>query len=272
MRSCGLSDLSTGAIADDLSKVGREMTGSAAKEGRDGSLSTFGLLREVITTYEMTAFDAWEELERTVNGRRVRFLTWSKGAQELRVRAGHAREVSDEEIAATDTGGDDLIIIDPADRPRLRIIVEVFFGVGEREGITAAAAWLSRSRIRLDLARPAPRLPHPPRPRQRPQTAPTTRPGPNTREDTVSRSGRRTARRSHRRTSLNADGAGTGEAIRLTAETWDYICEHGHEIEILHIAEDAGTAALITWLDEHSLVLEPRDVTRGRITPRGSRP
>ena len=63
---------------------------------------------------------------RTVNGRRVRFLTWSKGALEIRARAG-LREVSNEEIAASDMGGDDLIVIDPEDRPQLRVMLEVFY-------------------------------------------------------------------------------------------------------------------------------------------------
>jgi hypothetical protein len=100
----------------------------------------FGLLREVIASYEYAAFGAWEELERIVSGKRVRFLTWSKGAQEIRARAGHARALTDEEIAATDRGGDDLIAIDPEDWPKLRVVLEVFFGVGERDGLPEAAA------------------------------------------------------------------------------------------------------------------------------------
>jgi hypothetical protein len=73
----------------------------------------FGLLREVIGTYEVGAFDAWAELERAVSGNRVMFLTWSKGAQEIRARAEHARAMTDDEIAATDLGGDDLIVTNP---------------------------------------------------------------------------------------------------------------------------------------------------------------
>ena len=176
VRVCDLGDLSTGAIGDYLSKVGREVAGSAAKEGRNGSFSTFGLLREVIATYAADAFGAWEELEATVNGKRVRFLTWSKGAQEIRARAGHAETVTDEEIAATDTGGEDLLVIDPADWPRLRSMLEVFFGVGERDGIVAAALWLTRHRIRYTWCTAAPRLPRPPRPAQR-APRPTRPPG-----------------------------------------------------------------------------------------------
>ena len=115
VRICDLSDLSTGALGDYLSKVGPEVTSSFAKEGRDSSFSMFGLLREVIGTFEYRAYTAWDELEQAVNGKRVRFLTWSKGAQKIRARAGHARALADDEIATADLGGEDLIVIDPAD-------------------------------------------------------------------------------------------------------------------------------------------------------------
>ena len=89
-----------------------------------------------------------EQLERTVNGGGYRFLTWSKGAQEIRRRAtGRAKALTDEEIAEQDLGSDDLIAIDPEDWPRLRVLLEVFFGVGERDGITAATVWLTERGI-----------------------------------------------------------------------------------------------------------------------------
>jgi hypothetical protein len=158
VRNCDLSDPSTGALGDYLSKVGREATGSYAKEGREGSFSMFGLLREVIATYEMQAFVAWEQLERTVNGGGYRFLTWSKGAQQIRRRAtGRERALTDEEITEQDMGTDNLIVIDPEDWPRLRVMLEVLLGVGEREGITAASMWLTERGIGWTSARPAPR-------------------------------------------------------------------------------------------------------------------
>ena len=149
VRTCDLCDPSTGALDDYLSKVARETTSSNAKEGRDGSFSMFGLLREVIASYEYAAFGAWEELERTVSGKRVRFLTWSKGAQAIRARAGHARALTDEEIAATDMGGDDLIAIDPDDWPKLQVLLEVFFGAGERDGAARGRGVAHLKRYRL---------------------------------------------------------------------------------------------------------------------------
>lgn len=167
VRTCDLSDPSTGALGDYLSKVARETTASYAKEGRDGSFSMFGLLREVIASYEFTAFGAWEELERTVSGKRVRFLTWSKGAQAIRARAGRANALTDEEIAATDMGGDDLIAIEPDDWPKLRVVLEVFFGVGERDGLHAATRWLTSHGVGWSWVTAAPKPSRPSRPSQR---------------------------------------------------------------------------------------------------------
>jgi hypothetical protein len=106
-------------------------------------------------------------LERIVSGKRVRFLTWWTGAHAIRARAEHAHALTDEEIAATDRGGDDLIAIDPEDWPKLRVVLEVFFGVGERDGLPEAAAWLTCNGIGWSWATPAPGLPRPPRPPQR---------------------------------------------------------------------------------------------------------
>ncbi len=110
----------------------------------------------MIASYKVQAFGAWEQLERTVNGGGYRFLTWSKGAQAIRRRAtGREKALTDEEIAEQDLGTDDLIAIDPEDWPRLRVVLEVFFGVGERDGITAAAEWLTERGIGWSWAKPA---------------------------------------------------------------------------------------------------------------------
>ena len=134
----------------------------------------FGLLREVIASYEFTAFGAWEELERTVIGKRVRFLTWSKGAQAIRARAGRANALTDEEIAATDMGGDDLIAIEPDDWPKLRVVLEVFFGVGERDGLHAATRWLTSHGVGWSWVTAAPKPSRPSRPSQRAPRPPST--------------------------------------------------------------------------------------------------
>ena len=76
-------------------------------------------------------------------------LTWSDGAQELRARAGHGRrDKSDEELAEEDDlASADLLAVDREDWPRLAVVLEVLFRVGEREGLAAAKAWLTEHGI-----------------------------------------------------------------------------------------------------------------------------
>ena len=96
----------------------------------------------------------------------------------IRRRAtGRAKQLSDEEIAEQELGSEDLIVIDREDWPRLRVVLEVFFGVGERNGIEAAGAWLTARGIGWTWAKPAPRRQRrqrppqrAPRPPQRPHT------------------------------------------------------------------------------------------------------
>jgi len=77
------------------------------------------------------------------------------------------RDRAHPKAACTLSDGDDLIAIDPVDRPKLLVLLEVFFGVGERDGLPEAAAWLTCNGIGWSWATPAPRLPRPPRPPQR---------------------------------------------------------------------------------------------------------
>ena len=110
-------------------------------------------------------------MECTVSGKRVRFLTWSTGAQAIRARAAHA--LTDKEIAAADMGGDDLIAIDPAG------LAETAGGAGGMASATAlpeAAAWLTRNGIGWVLGdtRAAGYLRRPPPPPQRAPRPPST--------------------------------------------------------------------------------------------------
>jgi hypothetical protein len=143
VRVCDLGDLSTGALGDYLSKVGHEAAGAHMKEGRDGSFSILGLLREVVATYDADLIEVWWTLEDAIAGKRRKFLTWSEGAQELRARAGHRTEKTDEELAAEDEGGRDLIAIDREDWGRVVVELAALLDVAETEGVTAATGWLT---------------------------------------------------------------------------------------------------------------------------------
>jgi hypothetical protein len=92
---CDLGDMSSGALGAYRSKIGHEVAGSHNKRGRaTESYTIVGLLREVIDTYEVQAFRAWQELERTIASKRRKVLTGSDGAQQIRARPGTAAETS----------------------------------------------------------------------------------------------------------------------------------------------------------------------------------
>src|SRR4051794_11970893 len=99
---------------------------------------------------EVAAFRAWQELERTIAGKRRKFLTWSDGAQELRARAGHGRRnKSDEELAEEDDlASADLLAVDREDWSALVGGLEQLYRVGENEGLDAAKIWLTAHGIR----------------------------------------------------------------------------------------------------------------------------
>jgi len=162
--------MSSGALGAYLSKIGHEVAGSHNKRGRAvESYTIVGLLREVIETYEETAFRAWQELERTIAGKRRKFLTWSEGAQQLRARAGHGRrDKSDEELAEEDDlASADLLAVDREDWPRLVAQLEALYRVGELHGLAAVKAWLTEHGIAWREMTQAPRLGPRRRPTQR---------------------------------------------------------------------------------------------------------
>jgi hypothetical protein len=167
---CDLGDMSSGVLGAYLSKIGHEVAGSHNKAGRaTESFTIVGLLREVIETYEVAAFRAWQELERTIAGKRRKFLTWSDGAQELRARAGHGRrDKSDEELAEEDDlASADLLAVDREDWPRLVAHLEQLYRVGGSYGLAAARVWLTEHGIAWrELVQP-PRRPRQQRPPQR---------------------------------------------------------------------------------------------------------
>jgi hypothetical protein len=89
------------------------------------------------------------------------------------------RDRAHPKAACTLSDGDDLIAIDPVDWPKLLVLLEVFFGVGERGGLPEAAAWLTCNGIGWSWATPAPRL-------SRPHDRPSVRRGRLGHQDEVS--------------------------------------------------------------------------------------
>ena len=55
-----------------------------------------------------------------------------------------AEQASEEDdVAATDLGGEDMIAIHPADWPRPRLVVEVLYRLIEQDRIAAGPVWLT---------------------------------------------------------------------------------------------------------------------------------
>jgi hypothetical protein len=168
VRLCNLDDMSSGALGDYLTKVGYEAAGEHFKTGRVAeSFTMLSLVQEVADSYEEQAFIAWRELEATLAGNARRFVDFSKGARELRKRAGH-RELSEQEMADEDHHGDDVLAIDREAWPTVAAELEQLLSVAESEGLGAAKVWLTVRGVGWRDMTPAPRLERPQRPSQRP--------------------------------------------------------------------------------------------------------
>jgi len=85
-----------------------EVTGSHAKRSGAGR-TPFQLLESVVTTGDADDLDLWHEWQAASKGRRQ--LVWSRG---LRALLALGVEKTDEELAAEDNGGEDVIQLDKA--------------------------------------------------------------------------------------------------------------------------------------------------------------
>ncbi|WP_344027771.1 protein rep [Pseudonocardia kongjuensis] len=152
-------DLGTGsldAMAEYLAKITVEITGSAAKAGRRGNRTPFAILRDALATGLADDVELWLEWEQVSRGRRQ--IAWSRGFREW---AGAQRERTDDEIAADDRCGQNLLTIDPEDWPQVRDRLAELLDATERDGLTGATAWLTAHGLRWSSATPRR---HPPRP------------------------------------------------------------------------------------------------------------
>lgn len=128
-----------------------EVTLSTHKRGRRGSRTPFEILRDVQASAGTLATDdgaltaaaaddaaLWVEWEQASHRRRQ--LTWSKG---LREWAGlDAEEDADEEIAAEDLAGDDVVILPPDTWRAVRRHAWVLLDLAENGGRDALTSWL----------------------------------------------------------------------------------------------------------------------------------
>jgi Replication protein len=103
-----MATLGSNNLSRYFTKLAWEVTYSHMKEARGGR-SPFKILTDGLRTGDATDLALWLEWEQGSFGRRQ--LTWSLGAHDLRKLAGLGAEQSDEEIAAEELAGEDVIAL-----------------------------------------------------------------------------------------------------------------------------------------------------------------
>ena len=90
----------------DGRSTGNEMARGDMKQGRNGSRTPFEILDDFRWTADLEDLALWHEYETATKGHKA--ITWSKGLREL---VGAEVELTDEELAAEEIGGEDLAVI-----------------------------------------------------------------------------------------------------------------------------------------------------------------
>jgi hypothetical protein len=97
-----------GGLHEYFTKLAHEITGGQAKLAKGAGRTPFQILADVFTAGEKGDVAAWGEWEKASRGRRQ--IAWSEG---LREWAELAAEQTDEEIAAAESDGEDMLFLDP---------------------------------------------------------------------------------------------------------------------------------------------------------------
>lgn len=140
---CSTAETEQGLASYFTKSLSIEATHGHAKQGRRGGRTPFQILRDVTTTGDADDLALWHEWEHASHGRQQ--LTWSK---DLRAMAGLAEhEMTDEEIAEQEIGGQDLLLLPLESWRQVRREAAHLLTVTERDGITGAKAWLDHRAI-----------------------------------------------------------------------------------------------------------------------------
>ena len=129
---------SSGALGVYLAKLALEVTGGMTKTGRrTGSRTMWQVLADGLATASLTI---WRRGPNT--SRAATTESRSRSPVGLRRRYRLAEEESDEEIAETDLGSDDLIALPAETSSVIRGCAEQLLTAAETDGLTGALAWL----------------------------------------------------------------------------------------------------------------------------------
>ena len=135
------------AKTDDGRSVGNEVARGDLKRGKGGHRTPLEILEDFRQTGDKADLMLWREYERATKGHQR--ITWSKGLREL-VQA--EAEQSDEDRAAAEVGGTDVITIDT---PTWRRIVKVpglpalLLEQAEQGGAAAVISAAAERKIRI---------------------------------------------------------------------------------------------------------------------------
>jgi hypothetical protein len=152
-------------LADYFVKLAREVTSQATKGTKKGR-PPFAILADIGEHHLADDGDLWAEWEQASFRRRQ--LTWSRGDMDLRAFAGLGEELTDEEAAAQELDGDDVLAL-TAESWGWLVANEAttdLLDAAELGGTIAAIAWLDRHGLDWLPARTAP-PPEPPPPEVR---------------------------------------------------------------------------------------------------------
>ena len=142
-------------LADYFVKLAREVTSQATKSTKKGR-PPFAILADIGTHQLADDGDLWHEWEKSSFRRRQ--LTWSRGALDLRAFAGLGEELTDEEAAAQELDGDDVLALVPETWGWLVANERTteLLDAAELGGTAGAIEWLNYHHLDWIPAQPAP--------------------------------------------------------------------------------------------------------------------
>lgn len=145
-----MASLDSNNLGDYFTKLAREITSSYSKEAHGAGRSPFAILRDCKSGL-VDDIKLWWEWEQASRDRRQ--ITWSQGGRDLRKLAGLKRQKSDEEIAAEDLHGEEVLAL-PGETWRVlrgSSLATDLLDAAERGGLEESIRWLESRKLIFHL-------------------------------------------------------------------------------------------------------------------------